>query len=436
MTEQDRFQRQVEANLPWNFGVNLVDAMFYSLGLNMVSQATIMPLLVSELTTSKIAIGLIPATYSVSFLLPQILTANYTGTLRRQKPFLLPLAFLGERLPYLLIGLIVWRLAVPSPVLALVAFFTLWATTAASNGTITPAWYSMIAKVIPVQRRGLWSGLGHSLGALLGIAGAALAARILAGWSYPDSYALCFVLAFASVMVSFVGLALTREPASPTVKPRTSQRHYLRQLPTLLRRDGNYVRFLISQSVANLGAMAGGFLMVYGKEHIPGAVEQVGLLTGILIGSQAVMNLVWGMVADRKGHKVVLCVAALFMAAAALTALAATTLPGTAPDEASGSPAWLWVAFALLGTSTSGSAVSKMNIILEFCAPEDHPTYIGLTHTLLAPAMLAPVLGGWLATWAGYRGLFVAAVAVSLLGAALLAWWVREPRQATEPIER
>jgi MFS family permease len=422
MTEQDSFQRQVEANLPWNFGVNLVDAMFYSLGLNLVSQATIMPLLVSELTSSKVAIGLIPATYSVSFLLPQILTANHTGTLRRQKPFVLPLAFWGERLPYLLIGLIVWRLAVPAPVLALVAFFLLWATTAASNGTITPAWYSMIAKVIPVQRRGLWSGLGHSLGALLGIAGAGLAARILAGWSYPDSYALCFVLAFASVMVSFLGLALTREPPSPTVKLRSSQRHYLRQLPALLRRDGNYVRFLISQSVANLGAMAGGFFMVYGKENIPGALEQVGGLTAILVGSQAVMNLLWGMVADRRGHKVVLCGAALFMAAAAFTALAATTIPGSA------SPAWLWAAFALLGTSMSGNAVSRMNIILEFCAAEDHPTYIGLTHTLLAPTMLAPVLGGWLATWAGYRGLFSAAATVSLLGAALLAWWVQEPR--------
>ena len=75
MTEQDSFQRQVEANLPWNFGVNLVDAIFYSLGLNLVSQATIMPLLVSELTASKVAIGLIPATYSVSYLLPQILAA-------------------------------------------------------------------------------------------------------------------------------------------------------------------------------------------------------------------------------------------------------------------------------------------------------------------------------------------------------------------------
>jgi MFS family permease len=409
--------------------VNLVDAMFYSLGLNMVSQATIMPLMVSELTTNKIAIGLIPATYSVSFLLPQILTANYAGTLRRQKPFVLPLAFLGERLPYLLIGLIVWRLAVPAPVLALIAFFLLWATTAASNGTITPAWYSMIAKVIPVHRRGLWSGLGHSLGALLGIAGGNLAARILTSRAYPDNYGLCFVLAFASVMVSFAGLASTREPASPTVKPRTSQRHYLRQLPALLRGDGNYVRFLIARSLANLGAMAGGFFMVYGKENVPGALEQVGALTGVLVGSQAVMNVLWGTVADRRGHKVVLCGSALFMALAAGTALAATAIPVTV------SPAWLWIAFALLGTSVSGAGVSHMNIILEFCAPEERPTYIGLTNTLLAPAMLAPVFGGWLVTWAGYRGLFLVATFLSLLGAVMLAFWVQEPRHAADKLE-
>jgi MFS family permease len=71
-----------------------------------------------------------------------------------------------------------------------------------------------------------------------------------------------------------------------------------------------------------------------------------------------------------------------------------------------------------------------MNIILEFCTPEDRPTYIGLTNTLLAPGMLAPVLGGWLATWAGYPGLFGIAIAFSLLGGLVLAIWVREPREA------
>jgi MFS family permease len=277
----------------------------------------------------------------------------------------------------------------------------------------------MIAKVIPVQRRGLWSGLGRGLGALLAIAGAKLSEYILARWAFPANYALCFVLAFVAVMISFVGLASTREPASPTVKPRTSQSDYLRRLPALLRRDRNYVRYLLARTVANLGAMAAGFLMVYGKEQVPGALGQVGTLTAILVGSQAATNLVWGLVADRMGHKVVLVGGALAMAGAAAAALWIPSLAG------------LWVAFGLLGLALSAESVSHMNIILEFCAPEDRPTYIGLTNTLLAPGMLAPVLGGWLATWAGYRGLFGVAIGLSLLGGLALAIWVREPRSET-----
>jgi len=70
-----------------------------------------------------------------------------------------------------------------------------------------------------------------------------------------------------------------------------------------------------------------------------------------------------------------------------------------------------------------------MNIILEFCAPEDRPTYIGLTNTLLAPARtLGPILGGALATWFSYRSMFAVAAIVSILGAILLIVWVREPR--------
>lgn len=416
VTDQSNADRQAEANVRWNFGVNLVDGTFYSLGLNLVSQATIMPLLVSELTTSKIAIGLIPATYNLSYLLPQLLTANYSERLRYLKPFVLLLGSLGERLPYLLIGLLVWWLAVPAPAVALIAFYLLWATTAASNGIVTPAWYSMIAKVIPVRLRGLWSGLGQSLGALLGIAGAVLAERILEARPFPGNYGLCFILAFLSVSISWAGLALTREPASPTLKPRTRQGHYLRQIPALLRRDGNYVRFLVGRSIANMGAMAGGFLMVYGKEQIPGTVEHVGTLTAILVGGQAVMNLLWGLVGDRRGHKAVLCGAAFSMALAVAVASLSRSSTG------------LWVAFAALGVSLSADTVSRMNIILEFCAPEDRPTYIGLTNSLLAPAMLAPVIGGWLVTWIGYRGMFAVATAISLLGGALLALWVREPR--------
>jgi len=90
---------------------------------------------------------------------------------------------------------------------------------------------------------------------------------------------------------------------------------------------------------------------------------------------------------------------------------------------------WLWVTFALLGTAIAALNVSSLNIILEFCAPEDRPTYIGLTNSLLAPvAVLAPLIGGVLATVTGYQGLFVVAAFCGLAGATLMALWVREPR--------
>jgi MFS family permease len=421
MSDREAFERQVEANFRWNFGANLWDIIFITFGLNLVSQTTIMPLLVSELTDSKLAIGLIPAIYSLGYLLPQLLTANFSEGLRVNKPFVMLLGGLGERVPYLLIGLVVLWLAEPAPTLALILFYLLLATTATSNGMATPAWFSMIAKVIPVHRRGLWSGVARSLGALLGIAGGAFSGQLLSNWLFPQNYGYLFLVAFAFVAISWLGLAANREPPSPTVKPRTSLASYFKRLPAVLRRDSNYVHYLVSQSMASMGAMASGFFMVYGKENVAGAVEQVGILTAILVATQAVMNLLWGLLADRRGHKIVLTAAAVAMAVTALVGWMASSLP------------WLWATFALLSISTSANSVSRMNIILEFCEPEDRPTYIGLTNTLLAPAQtLAPIVGGALATWLGYRGMFLVALVVSLLGSLMLIVWVREPRKTRD----
>jgi MFS family permease len=232
-----------------------------------------------------------------------------------------------------------------------------------------------------------------------------------------QSYALCFLLAFAAFVISWIGLALNREPDSPTIKTHPSFLYYIKQLPNVLQRDRNYRIYLVSRSVANLGSMAAGFFIVYGAEQYGVDGAMAGFLTGAMVGSQTLWNLLWGVLGDRKGHKLVLTGSALMMALAALAPLLMT------------SPAVLWVVFFLLGAAAGGETVSGLNIILEFCAPEDRPTYIGLTNTLLAPLKaLAPILGGWLATWLGYSPLFGVAFMLSLLGSGLLAWWVREPR--------
>ncbi len=411
------FERHVERNFRWNFSVNLLDISFIMLGLSLISRETVIPLLVSKLTTSTVAIGLVPAVYSLGMYLPQLLGASFAEGMPRKKPFVSLVGGVGERLPYLLAGVAVLLLAESSPLAALVALVLAFGLSGASAGFATPAWFDMIAKVIPLRRRGLFTGLGHGLGALMGVAGAVVIAFVLERWTFPQNFALLFVLAFGAMTISWLGLVLNREPANPSVRPTVPLANYLRRLPGVLRADRNFARYIGAMMVVRGGTMAGSFFLVYGVQRFQLGGAEVGLLTGVLIGCQAIFNPLWGLLGDRRGHKLVLVGGALALALAALLVWFAPAWP------------WLVAAFVLLSAFLAADSASMLNIILEFCADEDRPTYIGLSNTLMAPATaLAPLLGGWLAAQLGFPPMFALAALLAGLGAALLIALVHEPR--------
>ncbi len=377
-----------------------------------------MPVMVSKVTDSKLIIGLIPALFTLGFYLPQLFSANLSERLAYKKPFVVLLGT-GERLPYLIIAFVIWRWAIPNPTLALVLFFFLLGMAAFSGGYADPAWYDMIAKVIPVDRRGIWSGVGHGLGALMGIIGAYFVGYILQTFPYPDNFALLFVLGFVATAISWCGLILNREPPSSVVKEYIPLTHYLYRLPQIFHRDANYLRFILSRSLIQLGTMASGFYMVYGVQRFAIDGAGVGRLTALLIGSQAVMNLILGAVGDRHGHKLVLVLARV-----------RRRLCGP-----SGGRRTITIVVGIHFHSFGRLSCRRLCLWAKYCLgvlrPQDRPTYIGLTNTLLAPVFaLAPLIGGWLATLMGYQGMFLCAVIIGVLGGLLLMLWVREPRQS------
>jgi MFS family permease len=410
-------------DLRWNFAVNVVDIAFISLALNLVSQATIVPVLVSHLTSSRWAIGVIPAIVSLGVYLPPLFFARYTETLVRKKPMLLWYGLLGERLPLLLMALLVGFFAVDSPGLVLGGLFLLFAVHSFTSGAVTPAWLDLVAKVIPVRRRGLWFGLGNALGACLGIAGAALAASVLSGFPFPSAFTYCFGLAFVFSMLSWGAFSLNREPDSPVKPPEGTYRDYFRKLPGILRRDRNFRVLLVTRFVSIFGSMATGFFILFGIQRFQLEGATVGVLTGVLVAGQLVMNLVWGILGDRFGHKLVLAGSSLATALAALTALFFCF-----------SPVWLGLVFVLLAAGMSGEVVSGSTITMEFCSPEERPTYVGMAGTILAPAKtLAPLLGSALAVLLGFDGLFAVTAAAALAGTVLLGFWLKEPRGYESP---
>ena len=59
-----------------------------------------------------------------------------------------------------------------NPTLALVGFFIFYSWHKIGSGSLAPAWEDMIAKIIPIDRRGRFFGVANFGGSLLGIAGA------------------------------------------------------------------------------------------------------------------------------------------------------------------------------------------------------------------------------------------------------------------------
>lgn len=407
----------VRRNYRWNFLVNSLDGASFWFGMSFISTAIILPLYVSHFTANPVLIGLIPSFSMAGYLLPQLFVANAVERAPRKKFFPVNLGFFLERIPIFLLAPTAYFLATSRPAAALATFFLLFAWHCLGAGVIIVGWQDMIAKLIPVDKRGRFFGITNFVGNASGVLGALAVPFVLDRFPFPLGYVISFAVASVLVLLSWIFLSLAREPAVPSTKPRVSQWEYMRSLPDVLRRDRNFRMFLLAQIVFSLSGMAIGFLTVYAVRtwDLPDA-QASGFTIALQVGL-ALANLFFGFLADRKGHKLSLEICMLVSALAVILAVLAP------------SPWWFYLVFFLRGAVNGGAFVSGMSIVYEFTDAANRATYIGLANTIPGvAASVAPLIGGWLAGAISYRAMFVVAVVIGAISLALLRFAVREPR--------
>lgn len=149
-----------------NFWLNVLDGGTFYLGLSMVSRFTVLPLFVERLSPDRWLQGLIPAINYTGWFLPGLFIVPLIAAMPRRKPILLT-ATLFERLPFLILGLVLlFRSDLPSAGL-LAIFFGCYAMHAVAAGFASIPWQDFIARVIPGKRWGIFFGLQSGLGGLL-----------------------------------------------------------------------------------------------------------------------------------------------------------------------------------------------------------------------------------------------------------------------------
>ncbi len=402
-------------NLRHNYIYNVLDGAFFGLALGFTSFVTVIPLFVSTLTDSAVLIGLIPAIHNMGWQLPQLIIANRVSQQSRYKPMVLMIT-LQERLPFLVLALVAWLIPVIGARTALIFTFILLIWQGLGGGFTANAWQSMIAKIMPPDRRGTFYGVQSAAANLLASLSAIAAGYLLNVLDSPLDFTVCFLLTSLAMGISWLALAQTREPETPPANPPIGQKEFWRKLVVILKRDANFRWFLTMRMLSQFALMGFAFYTVYAVQILGMNEFTVGILTSVLMGTQIIANPIMGWIGDRWSHRALMAIGAL---AASLSGVIAWA----APD-----PYWFFPVFILAGIANVSVWTVGLAMILNFGDEHERPAYIGLANTLIAPAtIIAPLLGGWLAQRSGYPVAFIASAIAGVATAIILYLFVRDP---------
>lgn len=417
------------AHTRWNFTVLGADIAFFSLGLSISSVYTVIPLFVHHLTSNNVAVALIPAVRALGLYGPTLLVAPLVERRRHALPFILRATIL-ERVPYLLLALGALWLAGNNPRLLLFLLVAMMFLATFGSGLTYPAWLDMVARAIPGDWIGRFFGFWTGLGGLLGIGGAAVAVALLGNFSFPLNFALCFLLTFGTFVISFVLLALGREPPrtlrkEPKEKDSDAERATgfegaraeLGAIWAVLRGDKGLLRLIGSNALTGIATMASALFAVAALKRGGLSDPEVGVENTVLFVAMTCGYFLWGTIGDRFGHRSILVFSSLCAALSAGVALWAHGF-------------WAYaLVFLLLGFNLAGTGLAGFTLITEFGPEERRPTYIALASVAYAPfAVGAPILGGFLADRWGYVPVFVISALAGLAGMLAFQLLVPDPR--------
>jgi MFS family permease len=396
-----------------NFAAFTVDYVFFSIALAFASPSSMLPAFVRQFTDSAPVIGLVSTIFNGCWLLPQVIIAQVVGRRMHKKPFLLIGA--TGRIAFWIIAMGLWLGLGQHPSRMLILFFVCLGAFAVTDTLASVAWFDMMARAIPLKRRGQLMGIAQVISGLGGLGVGVAITVILSSprFPFPNNYALIFTLASLALVPTVIAAALLREvPAGDAGSNGKRWGHNGWLSP--LRQDPAFRRLMVSQVLVGMISLATPFYVV----HATDALNLSQAIVGSFVGAQQVAGVasgvLLGLLSARRGPSPTIRVGSAVAIIGPLFALVAHIAGDSVLSHA------YPLVYVTLGVYSSSNMLGFYNYMMEI-APEDmRPTYIGLGNTIMGVLTLAPTVGGWVLESTSYTVLF-AITAVSVFAGFLLA---------------
>lgn len=411
---QENFDEHVRRNFRWNFTVNMLYGLFGTTGWQLIMAPIFVPLYMKELGGSNTMVGLLLFCGGMSRFLTPLLTAP----LVEHYPFMKNKSvFVGSLMRSQLLCMALGGFYF-SRSMNIRSFFVFFSLFNLFMGMQHVVYQTVMSKVIPVERRGRFMGLRNFLGGLSAAGVAFIAGSFIENLPFPDSYAATYLLAFCLTCVGLVFFAFSREPATPSVPKKTPVFERLRSIPSLVRADANFGKYLICCAVGSLALMSNSFFIIYVYEELSITGGGLGFIASIFFMARTSANIVFGPIADRKGFRLVFILSASIWVSGMIALL---VLPM--------SYALAIFFFVAFGAGVSGFRMSMNNMVFEFGTTAERPMRIAVVSSVSELANgIGPLVAGLLADSVSYKPIFIISIVCAVSALIMMFTLVTEPR--------
>lgn len=409
-------------NLRRNYAGHFVHGMLGMTGFRLVNAPTFIPAYLHLISGSDFFVSLGASLQQLGGVISPI--AGAAQIEHRTK--ILPVSmFLGTMMRVQILGIALagWFLGGTPLLVSVLMFLFLLGLFSGPQGV---AFQFLLAKMIPIVRRGQLQGWRNLTGGIIAASLSYFAGKYLIGHNvFGNGYSTTFTLAFILTSLGLTAFRfLVREPEPPTVRQRTPIGERLRDLMPMLQTNPGFMYFMIARTFAIASRVAQPFYIIYVGKQIGFSGDVVGSLSLAFLGADTVMSVGWGYLADRYGFRSNFIIALAFWISSTVLLMNVS------------SPMWLFIAFFGLGAGNSGYQMSAQNIVFEFGHRDDMAMRLAFSNTAESIMSAAgPLIGGVIAASLGYHAVFWVAIASEAIALVLLVALVEEPRKKRLQLE-
>jgi MFS family permease len=428
------YERFVWKNLPRNFAGHFMHGMLGMTGFRLFNAPTFLPAYLHLLSGSDFMVGLGQSLQQLGGVVSPVIGATQIEHRKRVLPVAMLMGTL-MRVQILGVALAGFFLHGTAALVAILFFLFLLGL---FSGPQSVAFQLLLAKVIPIARRGRLQALRNVTGGAIAAALAWFAGRYLIQRNVlGNGYSTTFLLAFVLTSLGLTALRLLmREPEPPTVREKARLVDRIRDFPALFAADRSFAFFMLAHTLATAGRVAAPFYILFAGHSMALDGANLGLVSLAFLGADTVTNMGWGFAGDRFGFRSTFIASLLLWIAATVLLVVAPMFPGAGPGAPGGFDlgvhGLIFCAFFGLGAAQSGFQMSSQTMVLEFGVRDDIAMRLALTTTAQgAMSALGPLAGGIIASTLGYSVLFGTSISFLIVALLVLIVLVDEPRFRT-----